>query len=117
MFDNIYEECTKQWHIQRANKDWLPTALTTYWDESRFTDRISYLEWVCRWKETYKKLSQDSRSCKLAIRTGQREGKITWQEQGHREALRFFAICLLILRAEGKCRSWKMKQEAKQLVS
>lgn len=109
MFDTIREAC--KWEVPFGE-------LEKYWSGSPFTDRDSYFEWVRQWKATYKSLSQEIRELKATIREKQREAQEpVWRLQEQRYRLRWYATALLILRHEGKVRSWKMKQERLEKVS
>ena len=108
MFDTIREAC--KWEVPFGE-------LLYYWSEVPFTDRDSYFEWVRQWKATYKSLSQEIRELKATIREKQAQGEYVWRLQEQRWRLRWYATALLILRREGKVRSWKMKQERLEKVS
>ncbi len=114
MFDTIREAC--KWEVPI-------TEIEKYWSEIPFTDRDSYFEWVRQWKVTYKSLSQEIRELKAIIREQQRAIREeqsdvpVWRLQEKRSRLRWYATALLILRREGKVRSWKMKQERLEKVS
>jgi len=108
MFDTIREAC--KWEVPVRE-------LEQYWLGIPFTNRDSYFEWVRQWKVTYKSLSQEIRELKATIREKQAQEECVWRLQEQRWRLRWYATALLILRREGKVRSWKMKQERLEKVS
>lgn len=109
MFDTIREAC--KWEVPKME-------LEKYWLGIPFTGRDSYFEWIRQWKVTYKSLSQEIRELKATIREKQHEAQEpVWQLQKQCYRLRWYATALLILRHEGKFRSWKMKQERLEKVS
>lgn len=67
-----------------------------------FTDRDDYLAWVKAWKETYRMLTADAR-----LRYEKDPVTKLRKAPKHTRATRW-AMC--ILRAEGKKRSWQLKQ-------
>lgn len=90
-------------------KDITPDKYEQYFT---FTDRESYLQWVDNWKHSYATLTKHIRWAK-----GTEEGDPLLTYYSHPQyvyplsalAGRTVARLMLVLRAEGKRRSWEMK--------
>ena len=68
-----------------------------------FTDKETYLDWVSRWKDFYKELSQHIRDTRLGIRNTQRNGELPgWRVYMNLTLARHYATAALLLRRNCK---------------
>lgn len=64
-----------------------------------FDNKESYIEWVKQWKEAYKQLS-------VQIRKWKQTRNVVLREQD-----KIFARAMILIRKEGKKKSWELKKQ------
>lgn len=75
-----------------------------------FTDRASYIAWRSEWRASYKALSQEIRSLKLASKSGTQDEQSSAQSKLSRKSAE--ATAMLKLRAKSKALSASQREAA-----